>query len=90
MVEKTRYPTRNGTVELQTRFNSGGMRVLSGDGSLFVSVDHVDIKPWKTQDGWSTVGLWKGDELVSKLDMKSHVARRFGVECAHEFIDVDF
>jgi len=84
MVKESRYQTRNGTVELQTRFTSGGMRVDSGDGSLDVSADRVDIQPWSTQDGWSAVKLWKGKELVSRIDMESHVARRFGVECSHE------
>ena len=90
MVKRTTYPTRDGTVELQTRFSSGNMRVESGDGSLYTAGNRVTITPWSTKEGMSTVKVWKDGVLTTSIDMKDHVAQRFGVECAHENIDVEF
>ena len=90
MVKRTTYPTTDGTVELQTRFSSGNMRVESGDGSLYAAGDRVTITPWSTRDGLSDVKVWKNGSITTSFSMKDHVAQRFGVECAHENIDVEF
>lgn len=76
-------------MELQTGFNTGNIRVESRDGSLYVGADRLTIEPWTTQDGVSMVTLWRNGVLSTTINMETHVAHRFGVECEHGGVDVE-